>query len=54
MTLAGIASLKEGKKSITSTEELMRALERFNEMVKDNKWKIYRESDDAKIRKEMM
>ena len=54
MTPAGIASLKEGKKSVISTEEMMRAVERINEMVKGNKWKLYRESDNAKIRKEIM
>ena len=31
----------------------MRAVERINEMVKENKWKIYNESDDEKVRKEM-
>ena len=40
MTVVGIASLNEGKKSITSTKEIMRAVERINEMVKENKWKI--------------
>ena len=30
MTLAGIATLRDGKKSVTSTEELMKAVERIN------------------------
>ena len=53
MTLAGIATLKDGKKRVTSTEELMRAVERINEMVKEHKWKIYKESDDEQVRKEL-
>ena len=51
-TLACIATLKDGKKSLTSTEELMRAVERVNKMVRENKLKIYSESDDEKVRKE--
>ena len=53
MTLAGIATLKEGKKNVTSTEKMMRAMERINKMVKETKWTIYKESDNARIRKEM-
>merc|ERR1711954_178338 len=52
-TLYGIAALKDGKKSVTSTEEMMRALERMNDMVRENEWKIYRESNNERIRKEM-
>ena len=54
MTLAGIATLKEGKKNVTSTEKMMRAMERINKMVKETKWTIYKESDNARIRKEMI
>ena len=53
MTLAGTATLKDGKKCITSTEELMRAGERISEMMKENGWKIYSERDDQKARKEL-
>ena len=31
----------------------MRAVERINEMVKEHKWKIYKESDDEQVRKEL-
>ena len=31
---------KEGKTLVTSIEVMMRAVERINEMVKENKWKI--------------
>merc|ERR1711954_25971 len=53
LVLTGITALKEGKKSVSSTKEMMRAVESINEMVKENKWKIYNESEDEKFRKEM-
>ena len=55
LVLTGITALKEGKKSVSSTEEMMRAVESINEMVKENKWKIYNESEDEdeKVRKHM-
>ena len=51
LILSGIAALKDGKKSVSSTEEMMRTLEDINEMVKENNWKIYKESEDAAFRK---
>merc|ERR1711954_84279 len=53
LVLTSITALKEDKKSVSSTEEMMRAVESINEMVKENKWKIYNESEDEKFRKEM-
>ena len=44
LILSGIAALKDGKKSVSSTEEMMRTLEDINEMVKENNWRIYNES----------
>ena len=51
MALTGIATLNEGKKSVSSTEEMMRAVERMNEMVKEKNWKIYKESEGKQFRK---
>merc|ERR1711954_633039 len=51
LVLSGIAALKDGKKSVSSTEEMMRTLEDINKMVKENNWKIYKESEDAAFRK---
>merc|ERR1711954_634915 len=51
LILSGIAALKDGKKSVSSTEEMMRTLEDINKMVKENNWKIYKESEDAAFRK---
>merc|ERR1712081_105570 len=53
MTLAGIAALKDGKKSVTSTEEFMQVVERINEILEENMWKIYSESDNEKVIKEL-
>ena len=47
LVLTGIAALKEGKNSFSSTEEMMRTVEDINEMVKENSWKIYNESIDV-------
>ena len=40
LVLSGIAALKGGKKSVSSTEEMMRTVEDINEMVKENNWRI--------------
>merc|ERR1711954_450128 len=53
LILSGIAALRDGKKSVSSTEEMMRTLEDINEMVKENNWKIYKESEDAAFWKYM-
>merc|ERR1711954_309535 len=37
LVFSGIAALKDGKKSVSSTEEMIRTLEDINEMVKENK-----------------
>ena len=37
LVLTGITALKEGMNSVSSTEEMMRAVESINEMVKEKK-----------------
>ena len=51
--LTGIAALKEGKKLVSSTEEMMLTVKDMNEMVKENRWMIYNESEDKEFRKYM-
>merc|ERR1711954_444673 len=53
LILSGIAALKDGKKSGSSTEKMMRTVEDINKMVKENNWRIYRESEDKAFRKYM-
>merc|ERR1711954_8714 len=53
LLLSGISALKDGWKSVSSTEEMMRTVEDINDMVKENNWRIYRESEDKAFRKHM-
>ena len=40
LALTGIAALKERKKLVASTEEIMGAVKDINKMVKENRWRI--------------
>ena len=49
----GIIETKPGKKSVTSSEEMLRMIMRINDMVLRKGWKIYDEAKDREVRKMM-